>query len=73
MTPRIPADIHCAQDYERLAQSCLSGPSYAYIAGGAGRDQTAHANLDAFTQTAIYPRLLREMTQGHTRASVALS
>lgn len=50
-----------------MASKHLPAPTLAYIAGGCGQDITAKANLDAFAQWAIYPRLLRDLTQGHTR------
>lgn len=64
---QIPADIHCAQDYESLARRFIAAPSYEYIAGGSGHDTTLNANRDAFAQWTIYPRLLRHVTAGHTR------
>jgi 4-hydroxymandelate oxidase len=66
----IPADIRCAADYETVAQRCMAAPSYEYVAGGTGADITVGANLSAFAQWAIYPRLLRDVTQGHTRVDI---
>ncbi|NWG87764.1 MAG: alpha-hydroxy-acid oxidizing protein [Hydrogenophilaceae bacterium] len=63
----IPRDIHCAQDYEFLAQRFIAEPSYAYIAGGSGHDATLAANRKAFSEISIWPRLLRDVTDGHTR------
>lgn len=67
----IPADIRCAQDYAVLAQRFMAAPTHAYITGGSGHDRTAAANLAAFGQWAIYPRLLRDVRAGHTRISLA--
>jgi 4-hydroxymandelate oxidase len=67
----IPADIRCAHDYESAAQRFMAGPSYDYVAGGSGADLTVAANRAAFAQWAIYPRLLRDVTQGHTRVNIA--
>ncbi|WP_423681020.1 alpha-hydroxy acid oxidase [Undibacterium sp. WLHG33] len=66
----IPPDIRCAQDYERLAQQFMALPHYEYVAGGCGRDITVAANLNAFAQWAIYPRLLRDVTAGHIRLTL---
>jgi 4-hydroxymandelate oxidase len=66
----IPADIRCAADYETAAQRFMAAPSYEYVAGGTGADTTVGANLSAFAQWAIYPRLLRDLTQGHTRVDI---
>lgn len=63
---QIPADIHCAQDYELFARRFIPAPSYEYIAGGSGHDSTLNANRDAFSRWTIYPRLLRDVTSGHT-------
>jgi 4-hydroxymandelate oxidase len=63
----IPADIQCAQDYELLAPRFIPAPSFAYIAGGSGQDQTLAANRTAFSKWSVYPRLLCDVTQGHTR------
>lgn len=63
---RIPDGIHYARDYEFLARRFIAGPSYDYIAGGSGEDVTAVANLAAFSERTITPRLLRDVTAGHT-------
>ena len=62
----IPAEVCCAQDYEWLAEHFLSPDRYAYIAGGCGKDRTVRANLDAFDEVAVWPRLLRNLEQGNT-------
>lgn len=66
----IPADIQCAQDYELLAPRFIPTPSFAYIAGGSGQDQTLAANRTAFSKWSVYPRLLCDVTQGHTRLNL---
>lgn len=63
---RIPADIFCAADYEALARRFISPPSYAYIAGGSGNDATLAANRAAFAAMTITPRLLCDVSGGHT-------
>ncbi|MFZ6770357.1 alpha-hydroxy acid oxidase [Undibacterium sp. Di26W] len=70
VAPGIPADIRCAQDYELVAQRTMAEPSYAYVAGGSGRDLTVAANLAAFSQWSIYPRVLRDVKDGHTRVTL---
>ncbi|MFZ6870885.1 alpha-hydroxy acid oxidase [Undibacterium sp. Di27W] len=69
-TPAIPPDIRCAQDYELAAQRSMAEASYAYVAGGTGRDLTVAANLAAFSQWSVYPRVLRDVTGGHTRVTL---
>lgn len=66
----IPADILCARDYEAAARRFIALPTYEYLAGGSGRDITVAANLDAFAQWAVVPRLLRDVTAGHTRVTL---
>jgi 4-hydroxymandelate oxidase len=66
----IPAEIHCAQDYETLASRFIARPVYEYIAGGSGRDTTLAANLVSFAAAEICPRPLRDVTRGHTRLSL---
>ena len=67
---QIPPEIRCAQDYEVLARRFMAVPSYEYVAGGSGRDLTVAANLAAFAQWSIYPRLLRDVSAGHTAVTI---
>jgi len=66
--------------YERLKQKAakrLSAEAYAYIAGGAGREQTIRANRTGFENWRIVPRMLRDVSRrdihtdllGHPRSS----
>ncbi|WP_132259337.1 alpha-hydroxy acid oxidase [Paucimonas lemoignei] len=66
----IPAEIRCAQDYELLAQRFMAPASYAYVAGGSGRDATVEANRAAFDSWAVYPRLLRDVSGAHARVTI---
>jgi 4-hydroxymandelate oxidase len=66
----IPADIRCAGDYEWAAREFMEPSAYAYVAGGSAHDQTLVANRQAFEAWSILPRLLTDVTQGHTRLSV---
>jgi 4-hydroxymandelate oxidase len=66
----IPPEIACARDYEVLARQFMAPPSYEYVAGGSGLDLTVAANLRAFAQLSIYPRLLRDVSAGHTAVMV---
>jgi isopentenyl diphosphate isomerase/L-lactate dehydrogenase-like FMN-dependent dehydrogenase len=63
---RIPADIFRAADYETLARRFIAPPAYAYIAGGSGNDATLAANRAAFDEATVTPRLLRDVSGGHT-------
>lgn len=66
----IPSDVLCAQDYETLASHFIDPAAYAYIAGGCGSDATVGANRAAFSRRAIVPRLLCNVTGGHSRLSL---
>ena len=63
---QIPPQIACAQDYETLARRFMAPPSYDYVAGGSGTDRTVAANLAAFAQWSLYPRVLGDVSAGHT-------
>jgi 4-hydroxymandelate oxidase len=67
---QIPPEIACARDYETLARQFMAPPSYEYVAGGSGLDLTVAANLSAFAQLSIYPRLLRDVSAGHTALTI---
>jgi 4-hydroxymandelate oxidase len=66
----IPAQILCARDYEFLARQFLDEPSYAYIAGGSEHDITAEANLRAFADRTLQPRLLCDVRDAHTQLNL---
>jgi len=66
----IPWDIACALDYESAARKAIPVPAYEYIVGGSGQGLTAAANLSAFREWSVYPRLLRDVTAGHTRVKL---
>lgn len=68
---QLPADVHCARDYESLARRHIAGPTYEYLAGGSGEAITATENLAAFARRSICPRLLRDVTGGTTRLELA--
>jgi 4-hydroxymandelate oxidase len=67
----IPGQILCARDYEFLARQFIAEPSYAYIAGGSEHDITAGANLRAFADLTVQPRLLCDVRDAHTRLNLA--
>ena len=47
-----------ADDWERAAVARLDPGAYGYIAGAAGAESTARANLDAFDRRRLRPRML---------------
>lgn len=62
--------MRCARDYETLASRVIAAPTLAYIAGGAGQGSTAAANLAAFDDFQLLPRVLRDVGAGHTRLTL---
>lgn len=67
----VPRDVVSAGDYERYAEQILDPRIWAYLAGGAGDEITLRANgsaLDALTMT---PRVLGDVSGGHTRLTLA--
>lgn len=66
----IPADLVSASDYERYALERLDSHALAYLQGGAGDELTCAANLQAWQELAIVPRMLRDLRGGHTRCQL---
>lgn len=48
---------------EAAAREVMTPEAYGYVAGSAGRETTAQANLDAFRRWRIQPRMLREVLE----------
>jgi isopentenyl diphosphate isomerase/L-lactate dehydrogenase-like FMN-dependent dehydrogenase len=67
----VPDEVLAAQDYEALAPRFLSAPTLAYLMGGSGHDHTLRANRRAFAAWQILSRLLRDVSAGHTRLTLA--
>ena len=63
----IPPELATLADHERMARGFLSDQAWAYFSGGAGDEQTAAANLQAWQQWRLLPRVLRPLEGGHTR------
>ena len=51
---------------EAAARARMSDVAWAYVAGGAGQQRTAQANLDAFDRHRIVPRMLVDVEQRDT-------
>ncbi len=63
---RIPPWVASASDYESLARERLTEQAYAYIAGGAGDEQTLEENRAAFARLKIPQRVLGDMRGAST-------
>jgi lactate 2-monooxygenase len=48
---------------EAAARDVMAPEVYGYVAGGAGRESTVRANLDAFQRWRIQPRMMREIVE----------
>jgi isopentenyl diphosphate isomerase/L-lactate dehydrogenase-like FMN-dependent dehydrogenase len=57
-------------DYERLAEEKLDPDAYGYFAGGAGDEVTLRANVEAFRQLRLRPRVLADVSEVSTGATV---
>src|SRR5215469_12794484 len=58
------------EDLERRARDKMSEEAYGYVAGAAGSEDTARANLEAFRRWRIMPHMLRNVSQRTTAVEV---
>ena len=65
--PSVPVSFERLQ---RAARGRMSAEGYAYVAGGAGREETIRANRAAFERWRIVPRMLRDVSSRDTRSEV---
>jgi L-lactate dehydrogenase (cytochrome) len=66
--PEHPVSI---AELERLVEETISDPkATSYVFGGAGREDTMRANLDAFRRWRIVPRMLRDVSERDLSVSV---
>lgn len=66
----IPPDAVNLADYERLAAERLDPIAWAYIAGGAGDENTIRWNREALVRLQLSPRIMRGRPGGHTRVDI---
>ena len=57
-------------DYERIARTTLPPEIYDYYAGGAGREWTIRANVEAFDRWVLRPRVLVGVAERDTSTEV---
>ncbi|MFE1443340.1 lactate 2-monooxygenase [Streptomyces sp. NPDC058739] len=60
VVPQLPTDLH---RLEELAAVRLTAQAHGYVAGSAGAERTARANLEAFDRWRIVPRMLRDVAE----------
>jgi lactate 2-monooxygenase len=61
--PRVPVSF---ERLERRARKAMTPEGYAYIAGGAGTEETIRENRTAFERWRIVPRMLRDVSRRET-------
>jgi L-lactate dehydrogenase (cytochrome) len=67
---RPPLPITC-DAIEQAARQVMTPEAYGYVAGGAGRETTAAANIDALQRWRIQPRMLRDVAERDLTTTVA--
>ena len=65
--PAVPVSL---AGLEQKAKELLTPEAYDYVAGAAGGEATARANLEAFYRRRIVPRMLRDVSQRDLSAEV---
>ena len=65
--PRVPMSFARLQDAARKA---MSREGYAYVAGGAGAEETMRENRAAFERWRIVPRMLRDVSTRDTAVEI---
>ena len=66
----VPPEVVTVGDYEHAAQQRLDDRTWAYLQGGAGDEITLNANLAAWRELSLWPRVLRNLVGGHTRITL---
>ena len=66
--PTVPVSL---ERLERAARNAMSAEGFAYVAGGAGTEETMRENRAAFERWAIVPRVLRDVSVRETATTVA--
>lgn len=67
---QIPAYLQTIADYEAQASKHLTPATWHYLQGGAMDERSLQQNLDQFQQLQLLPRMLRDLSQGHTRCEL---
>lgn len=66
----LPAGVVTLADHQAHAKSRLDDQAWAYFAGAAGDELTLQANVQAWQQLSLLPRVLQPLAGGHTRCVV---
>lgn len=57
-------------DHEAAARRALDEATWAYVQGGAGQGHTLRANVQAWQDLSLRPRVLQPLAGGHTRVKL---
>ena len=63
----LPPDVVALADFERHAQARMTPEAWAFLNGGAADELTLRANRAAWDALQLMPRVLRDLSGGHTR------
>ena len=66
----LPEGVVNLADFEAPARARLSDSAWAYLSGGAADELTLKANRAAWDSLRLLPRVLRDLSGGHTRVTV---
>ncbi|WP_180021187.1 alpha-hydroxy acid oxidase [Acinetobacter sp. YH16044] len=67
---QIPAHLQTIADYEVEAEKHLSNMVWQYLQGGSMDEHSVRGNLSQFEQIQLLPRMLKDLTQGHTQIEI---
>ncbi|WP_313041957.1 alpha-hydroxy acid oxidase [Acinetobacter sp.] len=67
---QIPAHLQTIADYEKEAELHLSHMVWQYLQGGSMDEHSVRGNLSQFEQIQLLPRMLKDLTQGHTQIEI---
>jgi 4-hydroxymandelate oxidase len=67
---QIPAYLQTVADYERETPQHLSDMVWQYLQGGAMNEVNVRSNLSEFESIQLLPRLLQDLTHGHTECEI---
>lgn len=66
----LPEGLANLADFEAPAQARLDANAWAYLNGGAADELTLRANRSAWDAIKLHPRVLRDLSGGHTRTTL---
>ena len=67
---QIPPELCSVADYEKRAKELIAPDIWEYIDSGAGDDISRNKNLLSYNDIQIWNRVLRDVSQGHTRCKL---